>query len=103
MTEYQLYCNFKNANKKASELDEIAESIRNLANRKISDEINQLKANWSGESSDAFVSKMNLLAEKSRREADKITEIANTIRKVAQRTYDTEMRALEISRRRTYK
>ena len=39
MTKYQLYCNFNLANKKADELDEIANSIKILANIRISDNI----------------------------------------------------------------
>lgn len=103
MTKYQLYCNFNLANKKADELDEIANSIKILANIIISDNINQIRANWSGDASNEFIKKLNAFSEKCKREADSISDIANTIRRVAKRTYDTEMKALEISRKRAYK
>lgn len=59
MTKYQLYCNFNLANKKADELDEIANSIKILANIRISDNINQIRANWSGDASNEFIKKLN--------------------------------------------
>ena len=47
--------------------------------------------------------KLNLFSAKVECEAKKLENIANTIRRVAKRTYDTEMQSLEISRKRTYK
>lgn len=103
MTKYQLYYNYNLANKKADELDNIADSIRNLADKKIADDTNHIRGNWSGESANEFVRKLDAFSQKCKSEANNISNIANTIRRIAKRTYDTEMKALEISKNRTYK
>ena len=55
-----------------------------------------LEADWHGNSATDYKRKLNLFSAKVECEAKKHENIANTIRRVAKRTYDTEMQSLEI-------
>ena len=103
MTKYQIECNYRLALKRADELSETARNIMKVSENISNDVMAGLEADWHGNSATDYKRKMNLFSAKVECEAKKLENIANTIRRVAKRTYDTEMQSLEISRKRTYK
>lgn len=103
MTKYQIECNYRLALKRADELSETARNIMKLSENISNDVMAGLEADWHGNSATDYKRKLNLFSAKVECEAKKLENIANTIRRVAKRTYDTEMQSLEISRKRTYK
>ena len=103
MTKYQIECNDRLALKRADELSETARNIRKVSENISNDVMAGLEADWHGNSATDYKRKLNLFSAKVECEAKKLENIANTIRRVAKRTYDTEMQSLEISRKRTYK
>ena len=103
MTKYQIECNYRLALKRADELSETARNIMKVSENISNDVIAGLEADWHGNSATDYKRKLNLFSAKVECEAKKLENIANTIRRVAKRTYDTEMQSLEISRKRTYK
>ncbi|MFR4152405.1 MAG: hypothetical protein ACLUO6_07290 [Ruminococcus sp.] len=103
MTKYQIECNYKLALKRADELSETARNIMKVSENISNDVMAGLEADWHGNSATDYKRKLNLFSAKVECEAKKLENIANTIRRVAKRTYDTEMQSLEISRKRTYK
>lgn len=103
MTKYQIECNYRLALKRADELSETARNIMKVSENISNDVMAGLKADWHGNSATDYKRKLNLFSAKVECEAKKLENIANTIRRVAKRTYDTEMQSLEISRKRTYK
>lgn len=103
MTKYQIECNYRLALKRADELSETARNIMKVSENISNDVMVGLEADWHGNSATDYKRKLNLFSAKVECEAKKLENIANTIRRVAKRTYDTEMQSLEISRKRTYK
>ena len=103
MTKYQIECNYRLALKRADELSETARNIMKVSENISNDVMAGLEADWHGDSATDYKKKLNLFSAKVECEAKKLENIANTIRRVAKRTYDTEMQSLEISRKRTYK
>lgn len=103
MTKYQIECNYRLALKRADELSETARNIMKVSENISNDVMAGLEADWHGNSATDYKRKLNLFFAKVECEAKKLENIANTIRRVAKRTYDTEMQSLEISRKRTYK
>lgn len=103
MTKYQIECNYRLALKRADELSETARNIMKVSENISNDVMAGLEADWHGNSATDYKRKLNLFSAKVECEAKKLEDIANTIRRVAKRTYDTEMQSLEISRKRTYK
>ena len=103
MTKYQIECNYRLALKRADELSETARNIMKVSENISNDVMAGLEADWHGNSATDYKRKLNLFSAKVQCEAKKLENIANTIRRVAKRTYDTEMQSLEISRKRTYK
>lgn len=103
MTKYQIECNYRLALKRADELSETVRNIMKVSENISNDVMAGLEADWHGNSATDYKRKLNLFSAKVECEAKKLENIANTIRRVAKRTYDTEMQSLEISRKRTYK
>ena len=103
MTKYQIECNYRLALKRADELSETARNIMKVSENISNDVMAGLEADWHGNSATDYKRNLNLFSGKVEWEAIKLENIANTIRRVAKRTYDTEMQSLEISRKRTYK
>ena len=103
MTKYQIECNYRLALKRADELSETARNIMKVSENISNDVMAGLEADWHGNSATDYKRKLNLFSAKVECEAKKLENIANTIRPVAKRTYDTQMQSLEISRKRTYK
>lgn len=103
MTKYQIECNYRLALKRADELSETARNIMKVSENISNDVMAGLEADWHGNSATDYKRKLNLFSAKVECEAKKLENIANIIRRVAKRTYDTEMQSLEISRKRTYK
>lgn len=103
MTKYQIECNYRLALKRADELSETARNIMKVSENISNDVMAGLEADWHGNSATDYKRKLNLFSAKVECEAKKLEDIADTIRRVAKRTYDTEMQSLEISRKRTYK
>lgn len=103
MTKYQIECNYRLALKRADELSETTRNIMKVSENISNDVMAGLEADWHGNSATDYKRKLNLFSAKVECEAKKLENIANTIRRVAKRTYDTEMQSLEISRKRTYK
>lgn len=103
MTKYQIECNYRLALKRADELSETARNIMKVSENISNDVMAGLEADWHGNSATDYKRKLNLFSAKVECESKKLENIANTIRRVAKRTYDTEMQSLEISRKRTYK
>lgn len=103
MTKYQIECNYRLALKRADELSETARNIMKVSENISNDVMAGLEADWHGNSATDYKRKLNLFSAKVECEAKKLENIVNTIRRVAKRTYDTEMQSLEISRKRTYK
>lgn len=100
MTKFELYCNFVAAKDKADELDNIANKMRKVATDKLCDELQTLSNSWTGEGAEVYRRKGKEMIVQIEMSADNLKKIASTIRTVAERIYNTEMRALQIAQER---
>ena len=69
----------------------------------IEESIKNVERNWTGESGGCFVGKCREFSEKISNEADSLERSAETIENIALRTYNTEMKALDMARKRSYR
>ena len=99
---YSIAINFNKANQQADKLVKIAGEILTEKN-KVRESKRILQMNWKGESASSYMSKLTNLEEKLSGEAKKLQKAAKTIREIAQKTYNSEKRALEIAKVRNYK
>lgn len=101
MTRFELYVNLRSANSRASELDRTASRIKKAAEN-LQSELNGISANWQGAACSAYIDKGRTLIGKMNQEAKSLNRAAETIRRIAQRTYEAEIKALEAASQRNY-
>lgn len=96
-TKAKIEINFMNAKDKAKELEEIAGELERLSKRSMDDTLQQIGANWKGENAGLYLQKGKKVEDEILKTAQDLRNTAATIRRMAQRIYDTEMRVLEIA------
>lgn len=102
MTRQLIEITFGNALTQANQLEACADDMMRVANGSIGGIKSELGAAWQGDSANAYIAKMDLTAENITKTANKLYEIAETIRKVARIFRDTELKAIELAEQRTY-
>ena len=102
LEEGTIIFNYQRALGQANELDEIAESLKNLASNDFDETLQNISANWKGDNAINYLSKGKILEGKMNTTSRSLNGIANDIRKIAKQIYDTEMKNLEIARSREY-
>ncbi len=96
----QIRMNFVKARADADKIDRIAAMMRKLSREKMENSMNNLAAAWTGTNSRLFLKKEGQLQTDIDQTVRNLNDIADDIRKIAQRVYDAEMRAYEIAIRR---
>lgn len=94
---------FRQAIKRAEELEEIAEDMKRLANNELEGTMQSLSSAWKGEAASAYLTKGTRLQEKVLKSSRDLKKTATTIRNVARRTYNAEKAAYRIAMERKYK
>lgn len=100
-TKFSIMMDYHRTLQQAAALDRAAAELARCIN-KSGENKNQVGAYWHGENAQLYIQKMDLTIEDIRKIQKNIVDTSATIRRIAKRTYDTEMRALLISQRRTY-
>ena len=100
-TSYQIYCDYRRAISKASQLETLATTIRYVGRRYVSEEIETLSQKWQRDPINIVRGKGNEIYSGLISEADRLKSLATTIRRIATRNYNAEMRALELARTRS--
>lgn len=93
---------YQRAIRNANSLDKLAEDILKYSGDLDSNKV-KCSRNWCGDTSNDFLFKMLLVSENLNQIAKNIRKTAETLRRMAKRTYEAEMRTLEIARNRTYR
>ena len=99
---YTIKLDYKNALKQEESLEESARDIEKISKTDLMGCMNRISKEWKGEASDAYRSKGQKSAENLLAIAKNLRKTATTIREIAQRTYDAEMRALALAQKREY-
>lgn len=92
---------YQRAIRNANTLDKIADDILKYSNN-MDDVGVKCNHDWKGQNASSFSVKVARVSDNLDQIATQLRNTADTIRRVAKRTYDTEMSTLEIARSRTY-
>ena len=92
--------NFAKARNDAAGIDQVAVNLRSLSRNQLNSSINNLSSAWTGANARLFLRKEGQLQNDIEQTARALNEIADDIRRIAQRVYDAEMRAYAIAARR---
>lgn len=102
MSYVKIAIDFQNAINRASELENLAYSLKYTVNHDLADAKERLKKNWGGESADLFIRKTSDISDRLMSVSEQIKKNAEALRELAIRTRESEIRAYEIARRRDY-
>lgn len=102
MTRDFIEITFGNAIAQAKELDACADSMESIAKGQLCTIQGNLSGSWQGENANEYFQKMDLTGNNILATAEKLRQIAETLRKVARIFRETETKALEIATQRTY-
>lgn len=102
MTRQLIEITFGNAIAQANQLETCADEMVALSNRRMAEIKNNILAAWQGESAMAYTEKMDLTGEGILATANKLYQIARTLRETARQFREAELRAIEIAQQRTY-
>ncbi len=94
--------NFQQSLKRAEELEEVAEGLKRLAQGDLESAFQNLSLAWKGEAASAYLEKGSRLEEKILKSAKDLNSTASAIRRIAQRTYEAEMRTYRLAKERNY-
>lgn len=98
----EIEMDFRQAMRKADEIDRVAERLSRVAVRQFGDNLQNLAVSWKGESASQFLRKAGSLQQKMDGTAGRLHAAASDVRTVAKRLYDAEMAALAVAAARTY-
>lgn len=101
-TKQLIEITFGNALTQARQLENCADEMIRLANSNLGSIKGDLNNAWQGDSANAYLTKLDLTADNIVATANKLNQIAATIRKVAGIFRDTELRAIEVAEQRTF-
>lgn len=99
---YSIMIDYQKAIKQAETLENIAKSIMTYG-RKVTTCKDSISSVWKGESPTQYLVKLGIVSDNLEIVTKNIINTADTIRRIAKRTYDTEMASLELAKKRTYK
>ena len=97
-TSYQIYCDYVRAITKANRIEGVARTLNTVSNRYLSDEIDNLSQQWQGDAIHIVRSKGAEISTSITDQARNLFRLADTMRAIARRNYNAEMRALELAR-----
>lgn len=101
-TDLSIYLDYSNAMAQAGRLDEAASILRTQAGN-LEDSCADIDESWKGEDAELYINKCRAMISYLEKAARNTGNAADTIRMIAERTYQAEKRALEIVRMRTYR
>jgi len=102
VTRRMIDITFNNAIAQARKLESCADSMVRISGTNLPNVKAQLQAAWEGDCAAAYIDKMEMTAAGIRKTANRLYEIAATIREVATIFRNSELKALEIATNRNY-
>ena len=96
-SEYEIYMDFNNAMDQVGKLRKISGEVVGIGNDDIGGTIDNIETNWTGENSEAYVSKSKIVKGKVVSTGGDIGKVADTLEAIATRIRDAELEALRIA------
>lgn len=85
---------FQQAQAQAKKLEDMADSMKRLANQQMADTIQEISYCWKGETATAYLGKAERVKQDIASTADTLYAVASRIKAQAKRIYDAEMQAI---------
>lgn len=101
-TSSEIRYDFRQSQKCAQELENMADSLKELAEGRLGSVLQQLPSVWTGEAAEVYVETGERLKRHILENAKKMKCIASAIQSTAQRVYDAEMKAYRRAKEREY-
>lgn len=100
-SRFSIIMDYRNAMRQA---EKIADAANELATRQqeIEQYINTIRTGWTGDNALMYTKKLEVSKMNIEKLQKKLNNIAEVVKRIARRTYETEMATLEISQRRSY-
>lgn len=99
--KYEIYMDFKRAKEAANELDEIADQMNQVANRKLTAAMDETASAWECDAERIFGEKTEQIRANVNHNIQTAKNLADRIRSDARRMYEAELKAYEIASKRT--
>ena len=87
---------FAVARSQADRLEEVANNLENMVNNEYSTTMQEIKAGWTGEASDAYMNKGAILESDMRTTIDRIRDVVNSIRNTVDKAEKAQRLAQEV-------
>lgn len=94
----EVYAELSRLKDLAQKMREIAASLKKVAESDYADGLSAVKASWSGDSADAFLSKAAKVGDETAHTAGTLAEAADTLELIAKNYADAELRAIELAK-----
>lgn len=96
----EIYFNYNRAIEQARDLEDISKRLKTAANNTMEDILNDVHVAWKSDSTSQYIKKGQKVEGDIRTTANNLTNIARTIRTIAQRVKDAELTAWRIANER---
>lgn len=96
----EIYFNYNKAIEQAKRLDQIAQKLRKASDENMENILNTVNGAWKSDSAPQYIKKGQKVEGDIRTTAGNLTNIASTIRTIAQRVRDAELEAWRIAHER---
>ena len=100
-TRFSIIMDYFNALRQADKLSEAAEKLK-VRKNEVERYINEVRECWTGDNASLYLAKLETSKKNIEKLSKNLAGVANIVKRIAQRTYETEMATLEISQRRNY-
>ena len=96
-SEYEIYMDFYSAMDQVAKLRTISSDVESIGTDDIGGSITSIQASWTGENSESYIAKSEMVKEKVITTGGDIGKVADTIQAIAERIRDAELEALRIA------
>ena len=94
---YQIKMDYNRAIQQANKLEKIGGEVERLAQKSMEDCLRKIASDWKGDASNQYRVTNDLT-----KLGKELKKTAETVRKIAKKTYETEKHAIEIAKKRAY-
>ena len=99
---YQIKMDYNRAIQQANKLEKIGGEVERLAHKSMEDCLRKIASDWKGDASNQYNQKGHRVTNDLTKLGKELKKTAETVRKIAKKTYETEKHAIEIAKKRAY-
>ena len=103
MSTESIIFNYQESIRQAERLEETAKKLDRIADNRMKDTENSLRAVWDSDNSEMYYKKFEIVADQIKNDAKNLRSAATTIRNIAESIKQAELEAERIARERAYR